>query len=169
MVFSAGLLLGLFILCGVSLGIGWLYWLMTGESRSQHQWVHIREEVTITVQAPTQVAPGETFSLQLFLEHHGDRPYHLERLVLWQQAPEEDFITCRILSPPARADHWSESMLRWYWRGHTVPPGNTLAITLSCQIPTTGDYQFEVSLYLEEAPLHALVQTFDIQSQTEAP
>ncbi len=163
---GAMLFLGLFTLCIIGcVGTGWLYWLMTGEARSEKQWKHIREDIKMSVRAPEQVAPGKPFDIQIALKHYGDRPYRLERIVLWQRLPKAEPITCQMLSPRAWADHWDEFMLRWYWRKQSIAPGETLLITLSCKLPGTGEYQLEISLYFKEAPLHALMRTFQIQSK----
>ncbi len=162
--------LGLFVLFMIGcVGIGWLYWLMTGEARSEQQWKRIREDVKMTVRAPEHVVSGAPFDIQIALEHHGNRAYQLGRLVLWQRSPEQAPITCQMLSPKAQADQWNEFMLRWYWRRQFVAPGKMLTITLSCQIPGPGEYQLELSLYFKEAPLHAFIRTLQIQSKTEPP
>ena len=120
--------MGLLILLGISLTIGWWYW----------SGMQPPPDSSASIEAPQQVSVGEEFDLRVHLKNDRlDRPFHLTEIFVDQ--PFDDYFTVVAVHPkPSQRHRFKLAIVVLYKFDVLVPPRSSQNITFRLRAARPG-------------------------------
>lgn len=103
-------------------------------------------DLSLTVSASQQVAPAESFPLQITVVNQGDAAQTLQEIEI--SKPYLQGVAILGSNPPFTGESTSRN-----WQAYSyelpLPPGQSVTITLSAQAQTEGNYQGELDVCID--------------------